>query len=56
VRGNPYYANLGDAPERSPAFGKHLHSEKITDPAPEFLRDRMFGHIKIAQILTRRET
>ena len=52
VQGNPYYANLGDAPGALASYRRALAiREKLTDPAPEFLKDRIRGHVKIAQML-----
>ncbi len=52
VQGNPYFANLGDAPGALASYRRALAiREKVTDPSAEFLRDRIHGHIKIAQML-----
>ena len=53
VQGNPYYANLGDIPGAMASYRKALAlREKILDPSPEFLRDRILGNVKIAQLMT----
>jgi tetratricopeptide (TPR) repeat protein/tRNA A-37 threonylcarbamoyl transferase component Bud32 len=53
VQGNPYYANLGDLAGALASYRKALDVRRtISDPAPDFLRDRINGHTKIAQILT----
>src|SRR6185369_17197660 len=53
VQGNPYFANLGDLPGAMASYRKALAvRQKISDPSPEFLRDRIRGDVKIAQLLS----
>ena len=52
VQGNPYYANLGDAPGAVASYRKALSvRQNISDSSPAFLSDRIQGHTKIAQVL-----
>jgi serine/threonine protein kinase/tetratricopeptide (TPR) repeat protein len=52
VQGNPYYANLGDSAGAMASYRKSLAiRERLTDDSPEFLRDRMGGRVKLAQML-----
>ncbi len=53
VQGNPYFANLGDIPGALVSYRKALAlRQQIHDASPEFLRDRLRGNVKIAQLLT----
>ena len=53
VQGNPYYANLGDVAGALASYKKALAVRaNITDPSADFLRDRIQGHTRVAQILT----
>jgi tetratricopeptide (TPR) repeat protein len=52
VQGNPYYANLGDSAGAMATYKKALAiREKIDDPSPEFLRDRIGGNVRLAEML-----
>lgn len=52
VQGNPYFANLGDAPGALASYRRALSIRSaITDPRPAFLKDRITGHTKLAQML-----
>ena len=52
VQGNPYYANLGDSTGALVSYRKALAIRAtVSDPSPEFLRDRIGGDVKIGQIL-----
>jgi tetratricopeptide (TPR) repeat protein len=53
VQGNPYYANLGDTAGAMSTYRKaQAIREKVSDPSAEFLRDRITGNTKIAQMLS----
>jgi tetratricopeptide (TPR) repeat protein len=53
VQGNPYYANLGDSAGAMATYKKALAiREGIDDPSPEFLRDRIGGNIRLAEMLS----
>ncbi len=52
VQGNPYYANLGDSTGALTSYRKAFAIRAtVSDPSPEFLRDRIGGSVKIGQIL-----
>ena len=52
VQGNPYFANLGDVPGALASYKKALSiRQRVADASPEFLRDRILGHVKLSQIL-----
>jgi eukaryotic-like serine/threonine-protein kinase len=52
VQGNPYYANLGDAKGALASYRKALAIRAmVADPSAEFLRDRIGGNVKMAQVL-----
>jgi tetratricopeptide (TPR) repeat protein/tRNA A-37 threonylcarbamoyl transferase component Bud32 len=52
VQGNPYYSNLGDVQGSVASYRKSLAIRgKISDPSPDFLRDRIMGNVKMGQIL-----
>jgi tetratricopeptide (TPR) repeat protein/tRNA A-37 threonylcarbamoyl transferase component Bud32 len=52
VEGNPFYSNLGDLERAMSSYRKaRALREKIADPSPEFLRDRILGNVRIGQIL-----
>jgi len=52
VQGNPYYANLGDSAGAMATYRKALSiRENIDDPSPEFLRDRIGGKVRLAEML-----
>jgi tetratricopeptide (TPR) repeat protein len=52
VQGNPYYANLGDSSGALTSYQKALAIRAmVSDPSPEFLRDRIGGKVKMGQIL-----
>ncbi len=52
VQGNLYYANLGDTAGALASYEKARAIRKsITDPAPQFLLDRIGGEVKRAQVL-----
>ena len=51
VQGNPYYANLGDIKGALSSYGKALAiREKVSDPSPEFWRDRILGYVRLSQV------
>ena len=53
VQGNPYSANLGDLNGALASYRKSLSiRDRISDPSPGFLRDRILGKVNIAQILS----
>jgi tetratricopeptide (TPR) repeat protein len=53
VQGNPYFANLGDSAGALVSYRKALAiREGLRDDSPEFLRDRMGGRVKLAQMLS----
>ncbi len=53
VQGNPYAANLGDLNGALVSYTKSLAiRDRISDPSPDFLRDRILGNVRIAQILS----
>src|SRR5262249_8797093 len=53
VQGNPYAANLGDLDGALASYRRSLAiRERISDPSPAFLRDRILGSIRIAQVLS----
>jgi hypothetical protein len=55
VQGNPYEANLGDFPGALQAYRKaQAIRDKISDPSPAFLRDRIDGNLKIAELMLAR--
>jgi len=52
VQGNPYTPNLGDLGGAFASYKKALSiRDRISDPSPGFLRDRILGKVRIAQIL-----
>jgi tetratricopeptide (TPR) repeat protein len=52
VQGNPYEANLGDLPGALQTYRKaQAIRDKISDPSPEFLRARIDGNLKIAELM-----
>jgi len=52
VQGNPYYANLGDVKGAMASYQKAFSIRKdLNDASPEFLRDRILGNVKLAQML-----
>jgi tetratricopeptide (TPR) repeat protein len=52
VQGNPYYANLGDSAGALASYRKSVAiREGLHDDSPEFLRDRIGGRVKLAQML-----
>jgi tetratricopeptide (TPR) repeat protein len=52
VQGNPYYANLGDSKGAAASYRKALAIRaQVADPSAEFLRDRIGGNVKMAQVL-----
>jgi len=53
VQGNPYTANLGDLRGALASYKKSLAiRDRISDPSPAFLRDRVLGKVRIGQILS----
>jgi tetratricopeptide (TPR) repeat protein len=53
VQGNAYYANLGDPAGAMATYRKaQAIRDKIVDPSPEFLRDRIGGNLRIAEVLS----
>ena len=53
VQGNPYAANLGDLNGALASYRKSLSiRDGISDPSPGFLRDRILGRVRIAQVLS----
>jgi tetratricopeptide (TPR) repeat protein len=53
VQGNPYQANLGDSAGAMASYRKaQAIRDKIVDPSPEFLRDRIGGNVRIAEMLS----
>ena len=53
VQGNVYYANLGDSAGAMASYRKaQAIREKIVDPSPEFLRDRIGGNVRIGEMLS----
>ena len=53
VQGNPYFANLGDTAGAIVSYRKAVAVRAgISDPSPEFLRDRMLGNVKLAQAVS----
>jgi tetratricopeptide (TPR) repeat protein len=51
VQGNPYYPNLGDSAGAMDSYEKaRAIREKISDPSPQFLSDRMGGNERIAEL------
>src|SRR5260370_27346001 len=52
VQGNPYFGNLGDAAGAMASYRKALSVRRqISDSSPAFLRDRINGNTKMAQVL-----
>ena len=52
VQGNPYTGNLGDLSGALASYKKALSiRDRISDPSPGFLHDRIQGKVRIAQIL-----
>lgn len=52
IQGNPYYPNLGDVAGAAASYRKALAVRaRIADPSPDFLRDRILGHVRMGQIL-----
>jgi len=52
VQGNPYTPNLGDLGGALASYKKALSiRDRISDPSAGFLRDRILGKVRIAQIL-----
>jgi serine/threonine protein kinase/tetratricopeptide (TPR) repeat protein len=53
VQGNPYYPNFGDLVGALGSYKKSLAiRDRISDPSSAFLRDRILGGVRMAQILT----
>src|SRR5207248_1110311 len=56
VQGNPYFANLGDSAgalatyRKAFAIREAIAHEAIANDSPEFLRDRIGGRVKLAQM------
>jgi tetratricopeptide (TPR) repeat protein len=51
VQGNPYAANLGDLKGARASYGKALAiRDRIADSSPAFLRDRIQGKVRVAQV------
>lgn len=52
VQGGQYQSNLGNSAAAIASYEKALAVRaKISDPSPEFLRDRMDGNVRLAQVL-----
>ncbi len=52
VQGNIYFSNLGDIPGSVASYGKALAiRDRIADPSPEFLMDRMRGYIRLGEAM-----
>jgi tetratricopeptide (TPR) repeat protein/predicted Ser/Thr protein kinase len=52
AQGNPYFANLGDAPGAMKSYrAAEAIRAKVNDPTPLFLGDRIRGQVRIAQML-----
>jgi tetratricopeptide (TPR) repeat protein/tRNA A-37 threonylcarbamoyl transferase component Bud32 len=51
VQGNPYFGNLGDVPGAETSYRKAFSIRAgVSDSSPAFQRDRIMGHVRLAEI------